>query len=76
MDYQELSALTAEVNQLEERLARASTKQQALSATYALALARRPPGIPVTWLPDYSGSGPALVVRAWFDPNHFGTSIR
>lgn len=70
-----LSAIAAEVAEAQTALNRATAKKNSASAIYASALAQRPAGIDPTWLPDFTISGSNAVVRAWFDPNHFGNRL-
>lgn len=75
MPLSELSAAAAEVESLQRSLTAAQEKLSRLSATNAIVMARRPVGVPATWLPHFTGSGTAATVVAWFDPNFFGQSI-
>lgn len=71
----DLSAISAELAQAQTNLNRLLSVKQRTSAIYATALSQRPAGIPSSWLPEFTVSADVASVKAWFDPDFYGTNL-
>lgn len=70
-----ISALDAEVAEIQAQLNRATQRRDNQSAALALAMSLKPAGIPASWLPDFTRSGSSVNIWAWFDPAKYGNRL-
>lgn len=69
----ELTRLENDIEQLQQRLNRKLAAREAMLASIEAANTKRPPGIPATWKPYFTGEDAKNIrIHAWFDPEHFG----
>lgn len=67
-----LTDLDNDILQTQTRLNALLKKKAQRDADVALVEAQRPPGIPLTWVAAYDGTGTGLRITAWYDPAKYG----